>query len=96
MLKIFAVRDVKADAYGALIFCPTVGLAERSFGDACMELQSPMNRFSGDYSLYELGTYDPATGSLTGHKHPAYVISAAEIIQQRNAPVVVAPVEVKA
>lgn len=80
MLKIYAVRDVKADAYGTLICCPTKGLALRAFADACADPRSPMAQYPSDYTLYELGTFDPASGSVTGHKVPEYVASAVETI----------------
>lgn len=85
MLKVFAVRDVKADAYGNLICVPTVGLATRAFSDACADARSPMAQYPADYSLYELGSFDPASGTIAGLPTPKYVCSAHEIITQREA-----------
>lgn len=82
MLKIYAVRDVKADAFGALIGCPTKGLAIRAFSDACADGNSPMARCPEDYSLYELGSYDPSSGLLTPHRLPELVVSASSIVEQ--------------
>lgn len=83
MLKVFAVRDVKADAYGSLICVQTIGLATRAFRDACQAPQSQLGLYPEDYSLYELGTFDPVAGSLQGHKTPTYICSATEILAVR-------------
>lgn len=78
MLKVFAVRDVKADAYGALICVPTQGLAMRAFIEAAADPRGPIAQYPTDYSLYELGTFDPNSGTLIGHKTPIFVSSAIE------------------
>lgn len=80
MLKVFAVRDVKADAFGSLICVSTQGLATRSFLDACLNPQSPMAQYPEDYSLYELGEYDPNSGSVIGHKLPVLICTASELL----------------
>ena len=79
MLKLYSVRDVKAEAYGAIICCPSVGLALRSFQEACQDPKSPMALYPSDFSLYELGSFDPDSGEIKGHKVPTYVASAAEM-----------------
>ena len=80
MLKVYAVRDVKADAYGNLICVSTAGLATRAFADACADSRSPMAQYPEDYSLYELGTFDPSSGQILGHRLPSLVVSAVSII----------------
>lgn len=80
MLKVFAVRDVKADAFGNLMCVPTVGLAKRAFLDACQDQRSPMAQYPEDYSLFELGEYDPSCGEVRGHKLPSLICTASETI----------------
>lgn len=82
MLKIFSVRDVKADAYGNLICCPTAGLATRAFADACASPQSPMAQYPSDYSMYELGSFDPSSGVVVGLPVPKFIASATEMIKE--------------
>nr|QJB19048.1 MAG: nonstructural protein [Microvirus sp.] len=82
MLKVFAVRDVKADAFGNLICVPTKGLAVRAFADACADARSPMAMYPEDHSLYEVGEYDPNSGTIKGHALPQLVISASEVLSQ--------------
>ncbi|WNK13523.1 MAG: nonstructural protein [Microvirus sp.] len=95
MLKIFSVRDVKGEAYGALMCVATVGLAMRAFTDACNAPGSPLADYPADYSLYELGTFDPNSGTVAGHKVPSFIASAVEVRPSVVNPVVTSkPVEV--
>lgn len=80
-MKLFAVRDVKADAFGAPVSLQTRGLALRGFRDVCARGESDMARYPSDYMLYELGEYEPNTGRLVGHPVPVFVASAVEMIE---------------
>lgn len=82
MLKVYSVRDIKADAFDERLMClPTVGIAERGFIEACLNPKSDMSQYPADYSLFEIGTYEPNTGALTAHQpSPIYVLSAVEAI----------------
>lgn len=92
MMKLFAVRDVKADAFGAPMSIATKGLALRSFGDACCSPSSELARFPADYMLYEIGEYEPNSGKLIGHDVPVFVASAVEMIEKaKAAPVQMGP-----
>lgn len=83
MLKVFASFDVKAAAFGTPIFLPTSGLAIRMFSDSCADPRSPMAQHPADYTLLELGTYDPNTGRLESHPQPLWLASAADIISKK-------------
>lgn len=80
MMKLFAVRDVKADAFGSPIAAPTRGLALRSFSDACANERSEFCRYPDDYMLYELGDYDPNSGEIRCHKLPSLVATARSVV----------------
>ena len=80
MQKLFAVRDVKADAFGGLVVAPTKGLATRSFLEVCSDRQSPMSQYPEDYSLYYLGDYDPSTGAIKALPIPELVVTASEVL----------------
>lgn len=81
MMKVFAVFDVKAAAFGSPLFCSTVGIASRGFVDATQAPRSPMAQHPSDYSLFELGEYDPNTGKFANLDHPLPVISASQALQ---------------
>jgi len=82
MLKLFAVYDDKAAAFGAVMCLPTNGLALRAFADACADARSPMAQYPMDYKLMELGEYDPNSGSIKGLPLPLLVATASQVLQQ--------------
>lgn len=84
MMKLYAVRDVKADSFGAPISIATKGLALRSFSDACLDPKSEFARFPADYMLYELGEYEPNSGKIVSHNIPVYVASASEMLSKKE------------
>lgn len=83
MMKLYAVRDVKADAFGAPMSIATEGLARRSFLEACMDQRSDLCKYPNDYMLYELGSYDPNSGEVKAHlPSPIFIASAAAVVEQ--------------
>lgn len=64
ILKVFAVRDTKAQAFLQPFYSPSVGSALRAFSDAVNDGQCPFNKHPEDYILYEIGSYDDATAAL--------------------------------
>lgn len=63
-MKVFAILDTKANAYGTPFFVQSVGLAIRAFSDLVHDERSTVARHPDDFRLYELGTFDDATGKL--------------------------------
>lgn len=84
MLKVYAVRDVKAESYGNLITLPAVGLALRTFEDAVNSPGSVLGQNPDDFSLYEIGTYDPIAGIISGYDVPKYITSAISHIKSKE------------
>lgn len=65
LLKVFSVRDMKAEAFLQPYFSPTQGAALRAFGDACAKSDSPFYMHPNDYVLYEIGSYEDSDGLLS-------------------------------
>lgn len=63
---IAAVRDRAVDAFGQPIFAPHIGQIVRSFTDEVNRADSEFNKHPEDYDLYEIGTFEPSTGIVTG------------------------------
>lgn len=84
-MKLFAVRDVKADSFGAPLSIATRGLAVRSFQDACLRKDSDLSKYPQDYMLFELGEYDPNSGRLSSNSVPVFIASAVEVIAAERA-----------
>lgn len=81
-MLIFSVYDSKAEAFGAPIFVDTVGLALRSFQAAVADERSELHRFSEDFTLFELGSFDRKDGSFVLHPAPRSVVRAAVVLEQ--------------
>lgn len=71
MLRIIvAVRDRAADCFGQPFFVTSIGVGVRSFTDE-VNRAAPDNQFYShpeDFDLYQIGTYDDATGELVSVK----------------------------
>jgi len=59
-----AVRDSAVDAYGVPVFVRAKGEALRGFMDEVRRVDSPMNKHPSDYTLFFIGQYDDATGTM--------------------------------
>lgn len=64
VLKMFAVRDVKADQFLSPFCSPNGGSALRSFCDAVQNENSLINKHPEDYQLYEVGEYVEQSGEI--------------------------------
>lgn len=65
--KVFVVFDSKVEAYMTPFFCRSKGEALRSWETACNDGQSMMSKHPADYTLFESGEYDDATGRIQQH-----------------------------
>ncbi len=79
-MKIFAIFDSKAEAYLNPFFNPTAGVALRSFAQAANDEQHDFNKFAGDYTLFELGSFDPQTGTISPLSAPHNLGTAHTLI----------------
>lgn len=70
MLNIYSVYDSKAEAFIAPFYCPTIGLAVRSFETACRDEGHNFHIYAADYTLFELGSFDESKGTFVIHKTP--------------------------
>lgn len=64
ILVICAVRDSAVDAFMNPFFVPHVGAALRAFTDECRKAGTTFNAHPEHFELYELGTFDDATGTF--------------------------------
>lgn len=87
LIKVFSVRDMKAEAFLQPYFSPTQGSALRAFGDACDKKDSPFYLHPADYILYEIGTYDDSTGMLGSINPVKMMATAADFVEKRVPPV---------
>lgn len=58
ILKVFSVYDSKVEAYLPPLFMKSRGEFLRSFSEAVNDSNSNLSKYSGDYTAFELGTWD--------------------------------------
>lgn len=64
-MKIYAIHDSKAAFYGPPFYARQNGEAIRIFTQAVTDPKSDFQKYPGDYTLFELGSYDDATGVIS-------------------------------
>lgn len=63
-LKIFAVYDSKVAAYMQPFFMRTTGEALRAWGTTAADTSTQFNKYPGDFSLFEIGSFNEETGEV--------------------------------
>lgn len=82
-MKMFSVYDSKAEAYLAPFFSATEATAMRAFEAAAKDEQHDFHKWSEDYTLFCLGTFDEFTGIIEPLAAP-YNLGSAHIIKSIN------------
>lgn len=78
MMKIFTVYDSKAAAYLQPFFCPNGAVAIRAFSSAAKQEGHDFNRYAADYTLFEIGQWDPISGNVNTYETKLNLGMAAE------------------
>lgn len=84
-MKIYAIRDAKAEAFQPPWYKNTHGEAERDFRTAVNDDKSFLNKYPEDYDLYYLGTYDTNEGKFQTLDTPQHMIKAIQCVRSPEA-----------
>lgn len=76
---IYAVRDIKADAFMQIMSFANDAVAAREFGNAVRQQESFLAKHPEDYALYRLGSVDESKGELESQL-PAMVCTAQSFV----------------
>jgi len=76
ILKVFAVYDKKAKAYRFPHFHSQAGQAVRSFEDGVNEPNTEIAKHPEDFTLYQIGEFDDASGKISGLNAPMHIEEA--------------------
>lgn len=60
--KAYTIWDSKAEAFCQPFFFPTKGAAIRAFQTTATDNKTQMNKYPGDYTLFEVGEFNDSTG----------------------------------
>jgi hypothetical protein len=78
ILKMFTIRDAKAEVFNTPFFQKTHGEAERSFRSACQDEKTNIFKYPEDFDLYYLGEYDDQTGKFKPMDTPVHCVKGIE------------------
>lgn len=82
ILKVFSIRDSKAEVFNTPFFQKTHGEAERNFKQLISDEKSTPHKYPDDFDLYHLGEYDDSTGKMTTLDTPQHMVKAVQLKQQ--------------
>jgi len=80
--KVFTIYDSKMEAYMQPFFMSQKGQAVRAFTDTVNDPTSQFNKHPEDFTLFEIGEYDDATGKFTNLQTPNSLGLALEYRKQ--------------
>lgn len=81
-LRVYSIRDAKAEVYNQPWFAKTHGEAERNFAQLARDPKSMVGQFPEDYDLYFIGSYNDQTGVIDALETPQHIAKAISL----NAP----------
>jgi len=82
ILRMYSVRDAKAEVFNPPFYQKTHGEAERTFAQLVRDPKSTVSQFPEDYDLYYLGTYDDQAGKVQSLDTPQHVQKAVSVNAQ--------------
>jgi len=85
ILKMYSIRDSKAEVYNTPFYQRSHGEAERAFTQLVGDDKSTVSKFPEDYDLYYLGTWDDQTGKGEVLDTPQHVVKAINVKKTLNA-----------
>lgn len=89
LMSVFTVRDSASQLFGRPFYCINMGHAHRGFSDQVNTpvldgQQNDLFAHPDDFELFELGTFDDATGLFVLHEAPRSVCTAKSVKKQSS------------
>jgi hypothetical protein len=81
LLKIYTIRDSKAEVYTTPFYKKTHGEAERDFRSMSNDDKTTINKYPEDFDLYYLGEYNDNTGFIESLETPQHIVKAVNCLQ---------------
>lgn len=78
--KIFSIFDVKASAYLPPFYMPETAMAIRVFSDCVNSKDHQFGKHPGDYTLFEVGTWDDAVCVISCKPSAGKVVNGLEVV----------------
>lgn len=84
IVKVFSIFDAKSKLFGQPFFMGQNGQAIRAFTDLVNDENSMLNKHSGDFSLYQIASYDDNTAKFTNEEVISLLGIASEFIKEKK------------
>ena len=81
ILKMYSIRDQKAEVFNTPFYMKTHGEAERNFAKATGDEKTMIHQYPKDFDLYYLGEYDDSKGKFTPIEAPQHIASAIQFAE---------------
>lgn len=78
-VKIFTVYDSKTEAYLQPFYEPSIGGALRNFEEAANDPESPIHKYSADFTLFLIGEFDNSNANFEIRDTPKSLALASEL-----------------
>jgi hypothetical protein len=76
ILKVYSIRDTKAEAFNRPFYTINDALAQRIISDS-MQQDTSLSQHAADYSIYYLGEFDDSNGIITPLAEPKFMFNLA-------------------
>jgi len=77
-MNLYAIRDIKADAFASPFHIQNDGMAVRAASDVALDTNSLLNKHPSDYEVWFLGSFDESTGIITSS--PRHLVGVNSLI----------------
>lgn len=77
-MNLYAIRDIKADAFAAPFLMANDNVAIRAVSETCTLPENRLALHPGDYQLWSLGSYDEPTGKI--NSQPELVCNVSSLV----------------
>jgi len=83
MIKLYAIRDIKADAFAAPFLLPNDSVAIRAVSETAAMPDNSLAKHPSDYELWSLGSYDEPSGKIDSF--PQLICGVNSLVLQQGA-----------
>ena len=83
-MNIYALNDSKLGEFGQPFFFTANGQAVRFLQDLVRDPKTMVAQHPEDFRLYQIGSYDPVSGSFVGLPTPLFLADASSFVEPNN------------
>lgn len=82
--RVFSVYDSACEAFMSPFTFQSKGQALRAWQSSVLDPKSPFNKHPGDFTLFEIGTFDDSSGKIEAYEAKLNLGTALEMISKET------------